>query len=116
MAADVLSGAVHDDRRAHWYRPKQNRRGEGVVDQKRNSMLTGERRDHLDVGHATQRVRDRLYQQQACAVERAPYRVEVGHVDEVALVSRWLEVLADQRQGSAVQLTGGHDRDRLRRE
>ncbi len=116
MAADVLRRAVHDGGRTNLERQEKDWGRERVVDQQRHASIARQRCDRFDVRQPAQGVGDRLHQREAGAVERAPDRLEVCHVDEVGLVAGGLEVLAQERQSSAIQLARGHDRHRFRRQ
>ena len=116
MPADVLGGAVHHHVCTQFDGTAEDGRREGVVDEHRHSSLSGHPRDGLHVGHPAQRVGDGLEKHEPGAVQRGPDCVEVQDVHEHWLVSGRLEVLAEQRHRSAVQLARRHDRRGTRRE
>ena len=116
MAAEVFRRAVHHQARAQVERATQERRREGVVDQKRNAALSSHRRDGFDVRHPAQRVGDGLRDDETRRLHGPVDRVELGQVDEADPVSGRLEVLAQHGRGSPVQLSRRDDRRRLRRQ
>ena len=109
MPAEVFRGAVHDHGYAEVERPAEQWCGERVVDEKGHAALASHGGDCFQVRDPAQRIGDRLGDDQAGALQAVADSIEVGQVDEANLITRGLEVLAQQRGGAAVQLPGGDD-------
>jgi hypothetical protein len=110
MAAQVLGRRVHHDVGAELQRPRQHRRGEGVVHDQQRSVRVGRLGGRPDVDDFQHRVGRRLDPDQAClgahGLLQRP-RLLDGHEAEPQPGGS-LPHPAEQSKGPAVQVVAGH--------
>ena len=112
VAGQVLGEAVHDEVRAQLEGANQQRRGEGVVDQKRGAGGLGELGNTADVADAQHGIRDRLHEDAAGAGfgDGALDGGEVVHVHVADGDAEGLEDAQEEVDGGAVDGLGGEHR------
>ena len=111
VSTEVLGGRVHDDVGALSDRLDQVRRGDGVVDDQRHTVLVGDRGDTGDVQDVDLRVGDRLGEERlGVGTHRGPPGVQVvGVLDEADLDTELGQRVVEQVVGAAVEPGAGHD-------
>ena len=104
VAAEILGRRIDDDRRAVVERPREQRRG-GVVDDQRNAERPADRRHFGDREHGQLRIRQRLGVIGAGPrVGGAAEVLGVGGVDEADFDALVLQRVGEQVPGAAVEV------------
>ena len=109
VSADVFRGGIDDDRRAMLERPRDQRRGRVVGDQ-RNAERAADVGDLADREDVELRIGEDLGVVSArLRVGRAAERLGIARIDEAGLDAELLQRLREQRPRAAVEIGRGDD-------
>ncbi len=109
MSAHDLGQAFHHQVGAEIERSTNRRTGERIIDEQPGAGRTRERRQGRDIGHAQQRIRDRLgHEQPGFRRQRRADRAEVANVDDGALDAQARAFRGEQDERTAIKLIAEH--------
>ena len=110
MAADELGGRVDHDVGAPLDGPDKRRRGAGVVDDQRQTVLVRDGGELLDVGDVELGIAERLGVDGAClGVDGGAQAVEVVGIDKAHGDAEARQRVVEEVVGAAVERGGGDD-------
>ena len=110
VAGQELGGGMHHQVGAPFDRSAQVGRGQGVVDDQRDTGISGELSQRLEIGDDASRVGQALAEDRLGALaDRRPHGLRLLEVDEVDVPVELLEALAELRDRAAIQAVRSHE-------